>query len=70
MLNDFYLAQAEYRERVRRFNVRAARGEFVRHEVPAANRDLRPADRLRDLVLVLRAQVSRNWVQGLRTRTG
>jgi hypothetical protein len=70
MLSNVYLAQAEYRERVRRFNVRAARGEFVRDELAPSNQGLRVADRLRHLLLVMRNQWSRNWVQGLLTRTG
>jgi hypothetical protein len=70
MLNYFYLAQTEHRARVDRFNMRAARGDFVRHEVPVSNGGVRGAERLRDLVLVLRNQWLRTRVQSLLTRAG
>ncbi len=70
MLNEYYLASAEYRQRLNAFNKRAARGEFIRHELPASERRVALAARLGELALVIRSQWSRNWVQGLLTRTG
>jgi hypothetical protein len=48
-LHEIFLAQAEHREWERAFNVRAARGEFVRHELAASQRRVPIADWVRDL---------------------
>jgi hypothetical protein len=68
MLLESLVAQSEHREWVRRFNKRAARGEFVKHERPASDRRIRRADWFSDLALTVRNQLSRNWAQGLLTR--
>jgi hypothetical protein len=69
MLSEVYLAQAEHRERLRAFNERAARGEFVWRQLPRSERRIGLAERLRGLALVIRRQWSGSRLQSLRTRT-
>jgi hypothetical protein len=59
-----FLVQAEHREWVRRFNERAARGEFVKQELAGSERGLPLVARLRGLLLAIRSEVSRYVVRG------
>jgi hypothetical protein len=47
MLLHIWIAQSEFREWERAFNVRAARGDFVRHVELPSQQAIQPARRLR-----------------------
>jgi hypothetical protein len=64
----YLVARAEHREWERRFNERAARGEFVKHELPGSDRGLPLIARLRDRLLAIRSEVSRYIVRGQLSR--
>ena len=58
------LVRVEHREWERRFNERAARGEFVKPELTGSVRPVSLVARLRELPLVIRAQVARYVLRG------
>jgi hypothetical protein len=58
------LVQLEHREWQRRFDQRAARGEFVSRELPQTAKQPSLAERLRELAVDLREKVVRYWVSG------
>jgi hypothetical protein len=64
----YLVARVEHREWERRFNERAARGEFVKHELPGSQRRRPLIARLRDLLLAIRNGVSRYVVRGQLSR--
>jgi hypothetical protein len=62
-LDILLLVQSEHRERIRDFNVRAARGEFIRYPDNSPKIGLR--QRLGQLARLIRFRVSRERVDAL-----
>ena len=70
MLFPLYIAQQEYRDRVRAFNIRANRGEFVRYAYEREQSRARWSERLSKLSSAIRHQFSRPSAQNLVVRPG